>query len=388
MLPYGKQHISESDIEAVVQALRSDFLTTGPLVNRFEQQLCELTGAKHAVAVANGTAALHLACLAARVGPGSRGVTSPLTFLASANCMEYCGASVDFVDIDEQTLCLSPAKLQQRCEQGAVPNVVIPVDFAGVPADLAAIWALARRFGFVVIEDAAHAIGSSYTVDDTTFHCGGCNHSDMAIFSFHPVKTITTAEGGAVMTNSDELAARLRLLRSHGMTKESDVLQRVDGPWYYEMHELGYNFRITDLQCALGLSQLQRLGQFKARRGQIVARYNKAFSGDSRLLLPPMVASTNPCFHLYPLQLVDGAPSRAALFDALKGRDILCQIHYYPVHLQPYYKNKYGYAPGHCPAAERYYERCISLPLFAAMSDGDVDWVIEAVVDCMDGEGE
>ncbi len=384
MIPYGRHSVNRADIDVVCEVLASDFLTTGPTVDRFEQALCALTGAKHVVACSNGTTALHLACLALGVKQGDRGLTSPLTFLASANCIEYCRARTDFIDIDPSRLCLSPELLDEYCRGTAVPKVVVAVDYAGMPADLPAIRALSARYGFAVVEDAAHAIGSTYTVDTESFACGGCRHSDCAVFSFHPVKTVTSGEGGAVMTNDSVLAARLRLLRNHGMTKDERVLSRNDGPWYYEMQELGYNYRITDIQCALGISQLSRLGEFKLRRASIVRRYTEAFESNPRLIIPAPVAGTDPCYHLYPLRFAEGAPRRAAAYEALMQRDIRPQVHYFPVHLQPYYSRKYGYRAGKCPAAETFYGQCLSLPLYARLGDDEVDVVIEAVISALE----
>jgi UDP-4-amino-4,6-dideoxy-N-acetyl-beta-L-altrosamine transaminase len=379
MIPYGRQSIDSCDISAVDAALRSDWLTCGPKVEEFEAALCRATGAQFAVACSNGTAALHLACLALDIGENDLGVTSPITFLASANCIEFCGGKTDFVDIDPARLCLSPERLEEYCATVATPKVVVPVDFAGIPADLPAIWKSAKSHGFAVIEDAAHALGSAYAHEGATYRCGSCAHSDLAILSFHPVKTITTGEGGAITTNSDELARTLRLLRSHGMTKDPAKLTRNDGPWYYEMHELGFNYRITDIQCALGTSQLRRLGEFKKRRQEIVRRYNAAFQNDKRFMLPPWPGGADPCQHLYPLRFTAGSAARLQAYEALKAAGIGTQVHYVPVHLQPYYAGKYGYKAGKCPAAENYYSGCLSLPLYAGMSDADTEMVIKAM---------
>ena len=286
-ISYGHQSISEEDIEAVGKVLRSSFLTTGPVAAEFEAALCELTGAKHAIVCSNGTTALHLACLGLGIAKDDLGITSPITFLASANCVEFCGGRTDFVDIDPANLCLSPEKLEDYCKNVAVPKVVIPVGFAGVPAELPAIYALSKKYGFRTIEDAAHSIGSSYEWMGRQISCGSCVHSDLAIFSFHPVKTITCGEGGAVLTNDDQIAERIRLMRSHGMVRDIDLLTKNDGPWYYEMTDLSFNCRITDFQCALGKSQLKRLQHFKARRREIVDRYNTAFSAFDELTFPP-----------------------------------------------------------------------------------------------------
>ncbi len=382
-ISYGHQSISEDDIEAVASVLRSPYLTTGPVAAEFESLLCDLTGAKHAIVCSNGTTALHLACLGLGIDKGDLGVTSPITFLASANCVEFCGGRADFVDIDPDTLCLSPEKLESYCKNVAVPKVVIPVDFAGVPADLPAINALSKKFGFKIIEDAAHSIGSSYEWDGRRISCGACVHSDLAIFSFHPVKTITTGEGGAILTNDDKLADRIRLMRSHGMEKRADLLTKNDGPWYYEMADLSYNCRITDFQCALGKSQLNKLQSFKARRQEIVDRYNAAFSAFAELLLPPAPKGSSTCYHLYVLRFQNGAQKRHEAFQKLCNVRICCQVHYIPVYWQPYYKKKYNYPAGKCPNAEKYYAQCLSLPLYPALRNDEVDYVIDKVVSCI-----
>lgn len=382
-ISYGRQCIAEEDIEAVVKVLRSPFLTTGPVAAEFEASLCELTGAKHAIVCSNGTTALHLACLGLGIAKGDLGITSPITFLASANCVEFCGGQTDFVDIDPDTLCISVEKLEDYCKNVAVPRIVVPVDFAGVPADLPAIHALSRKHGFYVIEDAAHAIGSSYEFDGRQIHCGSCSHSDLAIFSFHPVKTITCGEGGVVLTNDDKMADRVRLLRSHGMVRDIDLLTKNDGPWYYEMTDISYNCRITDFQCALGKSQLKRLQFFKERRREIVDRYNKAFCVYDELTLPPDPEGSSVCYHLYVLQFQDGGRKRHEVFHRLSKVRIYCQIHYIPVYWQPYYSRKYGYCVGKCLDAEKYYSRCLSLPLFPALSDDEVDYIIASVIECL-----
>jgi len=390
-IPYGRQWITEDDIRAVADVLRSDRLTQGPEVQAFERALCDLTGAKHCVAVANGTMALHLACLALDVGPGDVGVTSPISFMASANCMAYCGGTPSFADIDPQTLCLSPDEVEKQCEAGNVPNVVIPVDFAGVPAHLARFHELAERYDFSLIEDAAHAIGSAYTSNGITYACGSCAHTDLAILSFHPVKTITTGEGGAVLTNQDRLARRLRSFSNHGIEHDKERFKAsgavFSGPapaWYHEMQALGFNARITDLQCALGLSQLNRLEEFKARRQEIVRQYNKAFQSleqEGKVLLPPWPNDTDPCFHLYTLRVgPESSLRRDELFHRLQEKGILCQVHYIPIYRQPYYQESYRYDPGSFPQAERYFQSCLSLPLFPGLEDESVRFVSETVI--------
>ncbi|MEH0022252.1 MAG: UDP-4-amino-4,6-dideoxy-N-acetyl-beta-L-altrosamine transaminase [Desulfobacter sp.] len=382
ILPYGRQLIDQTDRDAVADVLGDPFLTTGPKIAEFEAGLCRVTGARHAVACANGTAALHLACMALGISNRDLGVTSPNSFLASANCVEFCGATADFIDIDPATLCMSPEKLDAYCRDVAVPRVVIPVSFAGLAADLPAIKALSETYGFAVIEDAAHALGSEYRSNGTSYACGSCSHSDLAIFSFHPVKTVTSGEGGAVMTNDDVLAGHLRCLRNHGMAPPCKTPGSMEhGAWYYEMHGLGYNYRLTDIQAALGLSQLEKLLEFCARRRQIVAMYHKAFAGSKELLiLPHEHLATRACPHLYPIQFKGGAQIRQQVYEALKKENIFTQVHYIPIYWQPYYAEKYRYARGKCPAAETYYSRCLSLPLFPAMSDSDVGRVVDRVL--------
>lgn len=379
VVPYGRQTISDEDIAGVIKTLKSDFLTTGPAIEHFEKDLCTLTGAKHSIACSNGTTALHLACLALDIRKGSLGVTSANTFLASANCIEFCGGKADFIDIDD-TLCLSPEKLEEYCKQVSIPQVAIPVDFAGVPAYLPEIFKLSIKYGFKIIEDASHAIGSTYNYNGREYSCGCCQHSDLAIFSFHPVKSITTGEGGAVLTNSAELADKVRLFRSHGMTKSENLLSKKDGPWYYEMVVLGNNYRITDIQCALGISQLKKLQEFKNRRQEIVKKYNVAFNNNARLIIPPWPADSSPCFHLYPIQFAGGELVRKTVYNQLCGKKIFTQVHYIPVCTQPYYVKKYGFQNGKCPNAEFYYSRCLSLPLFPSMTDDDVAAVSSAVL--------
>lgn len=383
LIPYGHQSISEEDIAAVATVLRSPFITAGPMAAEFESALCDLAGAKHAIVCSNGTTALHLACLGLGITSDDLGITSPITFLASANCLEFCGGRADFVDIDAENLCLSPDRLEAYCRNVAVPRVVIPVDFAGIPADLPAIHALSKKYGFRTIEDAAHAIGSTYEWHGRQINCGACVHSDLAIFSFHPVKTITCGEGGAVLTNDDRVAEQMRLLRSHGIQKQVDLLTENNEPWYYEMTALSNNYRITDFQCALGNSQLKRLQSFRARRREIVDRYNNAFSAFDNLILPPDPKGTAPCYHLYPLQFHDGFQKRREVFQKLSEARVCCQIHYIPVYWQPYYKARYGYSMGKCPNAEEYYARCLSLPLYPALSDDEVEYVIESLSDCL-----
>jgi UDP-4-amino-4,6-dideoxy-N-acetyl-beta-L-altrosamine transaminase len=378
-LPYGRQSLDDDDIQAVVDALRGDWLTQGPTVADFERSLADYCGVRHAVAVSSGTAALHIACLAAGVGPGDVGITSPITFVASANAVAYCGGQPAFADINPRTVTIDPAALEAVCARRS-PKVISPVDFAGQPADLPAIQAIARRHGAMVIEDAAHSLGASYEQSGKWHKAGACVHSDMAVLSFHPVKHITTGEGGAVLTNSPDLHERLVRLRSHGITRDPALLTQHDGPWYHEQHELGFNYRITDIQCALGCSQLRKLDRFVEQRRQLVDRYRESLAdlvGEVDLLVEAPRARSS--YHLMVARLSGGAVRRRRVFEALAGRGIRCQIHYIPVHLQPWYREHVGTQAGEFPHAEAYYERCISLPLFPAMSDADVDRVTSAL---------
>jgi len=398
-IPYGRQWICEEDVEAVARVLRSDRLTCGPAVTEFEEAVARHTGAKHAVAVCNGTAALHVACLALGIKSGDTGVTSPLSFLASANCIAYCGGRPDFVDIDPRTYCLSPDALEEYISEKEPPAVVIPVDFAGVPADMPAIRRLADRHGFHVLEDAAHAIGSRYKDGEVWISCGSCAHSDMAVFSFHPVKTVTTGEGGMILTNDPVLARRARMFSNHGVERDPGAFRSwaIDGqtgeiraagswagqhdaaPWLYQQQVLGFNCRITDIQSALGTSQVRRLPMFAERRREIVRMYNEAFGSDFRLILPPRPDRTEPCYHLYVLRLASGAVARLELARRLREKGIHTQVHYVPIHLQPWYAETFGFEPGMFPEAERVYKSCLSLPLYPLMSDKDVQHVIDGV---------
>jgi UDP-4-amino-4,6-dideoxy-N-acetyl-beta-L-altrosamine transaminase len=383
-IPYGRQSVSEEDVQAVAAVLRSDYLTQGPTVEEFERALCAQTGAAYCVAVANGTAALHLAVAALELPPGSAGLTSPITFAASANCMAYCGCVPRFADIDEETFCLSPRAVEK--ELASETRLLVPVHFAGRTCDMPALAALARPRGLRIIEDAAHAIGSEYPGGGRV---GDCRHADLTIFSFHPVKTITTGEGGAVTTNDPKLYERLKLLRSHGITKDAGRLSRNPGPWYYEMQALGFNYRLTDLQAALGLSQLKRLGAFKSRRLEIVRAYNRAFRDLPWLKIPCERDEDRFCYHLYVARLDWTAlgRTRAEAMAELRARNVLTQVHYIPVHLQPFYRTTYGTREGQFPAAEAFYEQALSLPLYPAMSDEDVARVVAAVRALKNGAG-
>lgn len=383
MIPYGRQEITEADIEAVTAVLRSDWLTQGPAVPAFEAAVAEYCGATHAVAVNSATSALHLACLALGVGPGDRVWTSPITFVASANCARYCGASVDFVDIDPATCNLSADCLAEKLERarvnGTLPKVVVAVHFAGEPCDMQAIHELSLRFGFRVIEDASHAIGARYRGEPV----GSCRYSDVTVFSFHPVKIVTTGEGGMAVCRDAALAARMALLRSHGITRDPAILEANDGPWYYEQIELGFNYRMTDIQAALGISQLRRLDAYVASRQRLARRYDELLDGFP-VELPRRDAGNLSALHLYVirLRLDELAVTRLEAFNGLRERGIGTNLHYIPVPEQPYYR-RLGFSVTDVPQAGLYYQHAISLPLFATLTEADQDRVVEALRDVL-----
>lgn len=377
MIPYGRQDITPEDIAAVEAVLRSEFLTQGPAVPGFEQALAAYCGAARGVAMNSATSALHVACLALGLGPGDRLWTSPNTFVASANCGLYCGAEVDFVDTDPATYNMSVAALEARlvaaAAEGRLPKVVIPVHFAGQSCEMRAIHALGQQYGFRIIEDASHAVGATYLGEPV----GNCRYSDITIFSFHPVKIITTAEGGMAMTNDPALAERMERLRSHGITRDPAAMAwDSEGPWYYQQVELGYNYRITDLQAALGHSQLARLDDYVARRHAIAARYDAALAG-LPLTTPWQHPDSRSALHLYPIRLHDAA-RRREVFEALRAAGIGVNVHYIPVHTQPHY-HRLGFRPGDFPEAERYYAGAISLPMFPTLTPAQQDEVVAAL---------
>lgn len=379
VIPYGRQEIIDEDIAAVEAVLRSDWLTQGPAVPRFEAAMAAKCSAIHAVAVNSATSALHLACRALGIGPGDIGWTTPNTFVASANCLLYCGASVDFVDIDPHTLNLSvdalAAKLKVAEQNGCLPKVVIPVHFSGRACDMDGIRHLADRYGFHIIEDASHAVGASIQ----GVPIGACQYSDLTVFSFHPVKIMTTGEGGMVLGNDPALMRRVALLRSHGITREADEMdQESEGGWYYQQTELGYNYRMTDLQAALGSSQLLRVPAYVARRRELAARYH-ALLADLPLELP--LPSDESAWHLYPVRLRQ-PERRRAVFDALRAAGIGVNVHYIPVHLQPWYR-RLGFQPGDFPNAEAYYAGALSLPLWPGLSHAMQDEVVTQLKNAM-----
>lgn len=403
MIPYGKQSISDDDVAAVVRALRSDFLTCGPGVEAFEQEFASLVGSKHAVAVCNATAALHLAMKVLGIGSSDRVVTSPNTFLASANAAAYVGATPDFSDIDAFFHDIDPAVLEMNWKPDT--KAVVAVDYAGVPCNMPEIARVARAQGAFVIEDACHGIGGGFSADGKQWKLGGHPWADITTFSFHPVKTMTTGEGGILVTNSNEWAAKARLLRTHGVTRDPSEFTGLEsapssvfaerGPWYYEMQDLGYNFRITDLQCALGRSQLEKLPAFIGRRQEIVARYNEAFASLEYLTVPSL-ATSNPSpatssdftfsladlsLHLYTVQIdfVRLGKTRTQVMQELRERGVGSQVLYIPVYLQPWYRRTFGYGPGKCPVAEKFYEGALSLPLYPSMTDAEIVRVIDSV---------
>lgn len=376
MIPYGRQSVSEEDIAAVAEVLRSDFLTQGPVSANFEAAVAEYCGARYAVAVANGTAALHLAVMALGLSEGGLLWTTPITFVASANCARYVGADVDFVDIDAATLNMSvdalAAKLEAADAAGRLPDVVVPVHFAGASCDMARIRELADRYGFKVLEDAAHAVGGRYR----NAAVGSCAYSDATTFSFHPVKVITTGEGGMVLTNDAAVANRARLLQTHGITRDVSLMRGApDGPWYYQQVALGHNFRITDIQAALGVSQLGRLDEFVKRRNSIASVYQEAFA-ELPVRWQEVPSDVFSAYHLFVVTL--DRHDRATIYDRLRELGVGSAVHYIPVHLQPYYRDL-GFQPGGFPNAEAYYGSCITLPMYPTLDDEGVETVTQAL---------
>lgn len=371
-IPYGKQSIDAEDIRAVVDVLHSDYLTTGPKVAEFEQKVASYIGTKYAVAVSNGTAALHIACLAAGIEQGDEVITSPVTFAASANCVFYCGGTPVFADIDADTYNISPYEIERMITDKT--KAIIPVHYTGQPCDMDVILEIAERNGLTVIEDAAHALGASYKGRKIG------SISDMTCFSFHPVKPITTGEGGMVVTDSKELYKRLLLFRSHGITRDGNLMTENQGGWYYQQLVLGYNYRITDISCALGCSQMNKLDTFLEKRQKIAARYHDAFQDVNGIRIPKQLEGAKSGWHLYMIQVLH--KKRKEVFDRLRAAGIGVNVHYIPVYKHPYYQN-HGYAGCNCPNAEDFYERAISLPIYPTLTAEQQDYVIDRVIDCV-----
>jgi len=379
-IPYGRQRIERDDIKEVARVLESDWITQGPKIKEFEDALCRYTGAKYAVAVSSGTAALHIACLAASIEGKDEVITSPITFVASANCILYSGGRPVFADVQEGTVNIDPKEIEKRINKKT--KAIIPVHFAGHPADLREIHAIAKKHNLLIIEDAAHALGAEYRGSKI----GSCKYSDITIFSFHPVKSITTGEGGAVMTNRKDLYEKLLMLRNHGITKENSKFKiqnsKLKEPWYCEMQLLGFNYRITDFQCALGISQLKKLNKFIKRRREIVRIYNKALSKIEQIELPVEREYVKSAWHLYPIKLMAKSnveAKRKKIFNVLRVNGIGVQVHYMPVYRHPYYQ-KMGYKHSACRTAEEFYAGEISLPVYPSMTDSDVEFTIERVL--------
>jgi len=374
MIPYGHQWIDEEDIKAVTEVLRSDWITQGPKVVEFEESFARYVRAKYAVAVSSGTAALHAACFATGIGKGDEVITTPITFVASANCIIYQGSTPVFADIDKETLNIDPKEIKKKITSKT--KAIIPVDFTGLPVNLEAIQKIAQENNLIIIEDASHALGATYK--DRKIG----SISDMTVFSFHPVKHITTGEGGMITTNNKEYYERLKLFRTHGITKDKDKLLNYDGPWYYEMQELGYNYRLTDFQCTLGISQLKKIDRILQRRREIVKKYNCEFKGMPEIKIPEInPVGSNSAWHLYIIQvnLERLKVDKREIFEALRAENIGVNVHYIPIHLQPYFQKRFGYHLGDFPKAENYYSRAITLPIFPKMSDKDIDDVVVAV---------
>lgn len=377
MIYYGKQFIDEQDINAVIEVLKSDFLTQGPVIENFEKAVAEYCGAKYAVAVTNATSALHIACLAAGLDKDDILWTSPITFTASANCGRYCGADVDFVDIDDNSYDMSVTALKEKLEKSKIkPKVVIPVHLAGQSCEMQEIYDLSKQYGFTVIEDASHAIGADYK--DTKVGC--CKYSDMTVFSFHPVKIITTGEGGMVLTNNEELYQKLTLYRSHCITRDENLMTKdVDGPWYYQQIGLGFNYRMTELQAALGLSQLAKVDKFVARRRQLAERYNELLK-DLPLKVPYQNTDTDSSWHLYIVRVDFNKvkKTKKQIFAEMKVKGVCLNLHYIPVHTQPYYQNL-GFKHGDFPVSEKYYEEAFTLPLYYSLTDEQQEYIVNSL---------
>ena len=374
MIPYGKQTIEQDDIQAVVDVLKSDFLTTGPQIAEFEQTVADYVGAKYAVAISNGTSALHAACFAAGIRPGDEVITTPLTFAASANCVLYCGGTPVFADVDPKTYNIDPEDIRRKITDRT--KAIIAVHLAGQPCDMDAIHSIAREHGLIVIEDGAHALGSVYKGKKVG------SLSDMTTFSFHPVKPITTGEGGMIVTDNEDFYKKMILFRSHGITRDDSMMTRNDGPWFYQQFDLGYNYRITDIQCALGCSQMKKLDRFLARRKEIVARYNEAFADCDNIITPYQLSDTESGWHLYIVQVKNC--DRRKVFENMREKGIGVNVHYIPVYMHPYYQ-EHGYENVHCANAEEIYSHIISLPLYPGLTSEQQDYVIDTLKSLCEG---
>jgi len=379
---YGKQSIDQNDIDAVVEVLKSDFLTQGPAIEKFEKCVAEYCGAKYAVAVTSATAALHISCLATGLGKGDILWTSPITFTASANCGRYCGADVDFVDIDPSTYNMSIAELEKKLQAAEIkPRVVVPVHLAGQSCEMDKIYKLSQKYGFKVIEDASHAIGADYK--ETKVGC--CKYSDMTVFSFHPVKIVTTGEGGMVLTNDKDLYEKLVLYRSHGITRDPKLMTgTADGPWYYQQIDLGFNYRMTDMQAALGYSQMQKVNEFVSKRRYLAKRYNELLKNINGIQLPDQNEDTKSSWHLYVVRVDFSKISKTKnqIFAEMKEKGICLNLHYIPVHTQPYYENL-GFKGGDFPNSEKYYEEAFTLPLYYSLTDEQQDHIVKSLVEVL-----
>lgn len=368
MIPYGRQTIEEDDIQAVVEVLKSDYLTTGPKIAEFEGMVADYVGVKYAVAISNGTSALHAACFAAGIGKGDEVITTPLTFAASANCVFYCGGTPVFADVDPKTYNIDPADIERKITSNT--KAIIAVHLAGQPCDMDAIHKIARKHNLLVIEDGAHALGSEYKGKKVG------SLSDMTTFSFHPVKPITTGEGGMIVTDNEGFYQKLMLFRSHGITQDENLMTRNDGPWFYQQLDLGFNYRITDIQCALGCSQMKKLDRFLKRRKEIVSRYNKAFADCENIVTPYQLPDTESGWHLYIIQVKNY--DRRKVFEQLRKKGIAVNVHYIPVYMHPYYQ-EHGYKEVHCKNAEEIYSHILSLPLYPTLKEEEQEYVITTV---------
>ncbi len=373
MIPYGRQTIEEDDIQAVVDVLRSDYLTTGPKISEFEKMVADYVGAKYAVAISNGTSALHAACFAAGIQAGDEVITTPLTFAASTNCVLYCGGTPVFADVDPKTYNIDPEDIRRKITDKT--KAIIAVHLAGQPCDMDEIHKIAKEHNLLVIEDGAHALGSVYKGKKVG------TLSDMTTFSFHPVKPITTGEGGMIVTDNEEFYKKMMLFRSHGITRDENLMTRNDGPWFYQQLDLGYNYRITDIQCALGCSQMKKLDRFLSRRKEIVARYNEAFADCENIVTPYQLPETESGWHLYIVQVKNC--DRRKVFEALREQGIAVNVHYIPVYIHPYYQ-EHGYKEIHCRKAEEVYSHIISLPLYPTLTEEQQEFVIQGIMQCVE----